>query len=61
MAIADDLSDHLSEKYRVAIEKKTYFSGGDDSLLVGIPDVSIVSKQPEQSQAGIATIAHSVV
>lgn len=50
VAIADDLSDHLSEKYRVAIEKRTYFSGGDDSLLVGIPDVSVVGKQPEQSQ-----------
>lgn len=60
VAIADDLNNHLSEKYRVAIEKRTYFSGGDDSLLVGIPDVSIVGKQPEQSQSGIATIAHSV-
>ncbi|WNZ22390.1 DUF4058 family protein [Leptolyngbya sp. NK1-12] len=50
VAIADDLTDHLSEKYRVAIEKRTYFSGGDDSLLVGIPDVSVVGKSPEQSQ-----------
>lgn len=50
VAIADDLTDHLSEKYRVAIEKRTYFSAGDDSLLVGIPDVSIAGKQPEQSQ-----------
>lgn len=50
VAIADDLIDQLSEKYRVAIEKRTYFSGGDDSLLVGIPDVSVVGKLPEQSQ-----------
>lgn len=50
VAIADDLTDHLSEKYRVAIEKRTYFSGGDDSLLVGIPNVSVVGKSPEQSQ-----------
>lgn len=50
VAIADDLADHLSEKYRVAIEKRTYFSGGDDSLLVGIPDVSVVGNQPEQNQ-----------
>lgn len=49
VALADDLTEHLSE-YRVAIEKRTYFSGEDDSLLVGIPDVSVVSKQPEQSQ-----------
>lgn len=50
VAIADDLTDLLSEKYRVAIEKRTYFNGGDDSLLVGIPDVSVVGKQPEQNQ-----------
>lgn len=50
MAIADDLNDNLSEKYRVAIEKRTYISGGDESLLVGIPDVAIASQQPEQSQ-----------
>lgn len=57
VAIADELSDHLSQKYRVAIEKRTYFSGGDDSLLVGIPDVSVVSKQPEQYQlAATATL-----
>lgn len=57
VAIADDLTDHLTEKYRVAIEKRTYFSGGDDSLLVGIPDVSVVSKQPEQNQsAATATL-----
>lgn len=56
VAIADDLTDHLSEKYRVAIEKRTYFSGGDDSLLVGIPDVLVVSKSPEQSQPATATL-----
>ena len=44
VAIADDLANHLSNKYRVAIEKRTYLSGVEDSLLVGIPDVSIVSK-----------------
>ncbi len=50
VAIADDLSDHLSERYRVAIQKRTYFSGEGDSLLVGIPDISVVGKQPEPSQ-----------
>lgn len=53
VAITDDLTDHLSDKYRVAIKKRTYFSGEDDSLLVGIPDVSVVSKQPEQSQSSM--------
>jgi hypothetical protein len=49
VAIADDLTDHLSEKYRVAIEKRTYFSSESDALLVGIPDVSVVAKQPDES------------
>lgn len=51
VAIADDLEEHLSEQYRVAIEKRSYFSGGDESLLVGIPDVSIVGKPPERNPA----------
>lgn len=57
MAIADDLTDYLSEKYHVAIEKRTYFSGEDESLLVGIPNVSVVGKQPDVSQpAATATL-----
>ncbi|HEY9751970.1 MAG TPA: DUF4058 family protein, partial [Coleofasciculaceae cyanobacterium] len=57
VAIADDLTEHLSEKYRVAIEKRTYFSG-DDSLLVGIPDVSVVAKRRdgEMPTGGTATL-----
>lgn len=50
VAIADDLANHLSNKYRVAIEKRTYLSGEEDSLLVGIPDVSIVSKLAKENQ-----------
>ena len=53
VAIADDLANHLSDQYRVAIEKRTYFSGEDESLLVGIPDVSVVSKQPEPSSSSM--------
>jgi Protein of unknown function (DUF4058) len=45
VAIADDLVDHLSEKYRVEIEKRTYFSFDEDSVLVGIPDVAVVTKR----------------
>lgn len=61
VAIADDLTDHLNEKYRVAIEKRTYLSGGDESLLVGIPDVSVVGKRSEQSQpAATATLTPAV-
>jgi len=58
VAIADELTEHLSEKYRVAIEKRTYFSSGDENLLVGIPDVSVVAKRTAESQpARTATLA----
>ena len=55
VAIADDLVDHLSEKYRVEIEKRTYFSGDAESLLVGIPDVAVVTGT-SGSPVGTATI-----
>ncbi len=35
VAIADDLVEHLSQQYRVEIEKRTYFSSDDESLLLG--------------------------
>ncbi len=47
VALADDLSEQLSDVYRVAIETRTYFSDSDESLMVGIPDVSVVA-QPTQ-------------
>jgi hypothetical protein len=47
VGIADELTDHLSEQYRVAMEKRVYASSGDENLLVGIPDVSVVSKRSE--------------
>lgn len=61
VAIADNLNDHLSEKYRVAIEKRTYLSGGDESLLVGIPDVVVVGKQPEKSQPAATAVLPPLV
>jgi Protein of unknown function (DUF4058) len=57
VAIADELVDHLSEKYRVEVEKRTYFSSGDESLLVGIPDVSVVTSRT--SEPAIATLVKS--
>jgi len=33
----------LSEKYRVEVEKRIYFSSGDASVLVSIPDVAVVT------------------
>jgi Protein of unknown function (DUF4058) len=43
-AIADSLEQTLSLDYRVAIEKRTYMSVPEDSVLVGIPDVSVYGK-----------------
>ncbi len=57
VAIADDLVDHLSEKYRVEIEKRTYFSNDEESLLVGIPDVAIVTGKAAEPTTSTATLA----
>lgn len=40
-AIADDITSHLSQKYRVAIEKRIYRPDTEDSVLIGIADVAI--------------------
>jgi Protein of unknown function (DUF4058) len=57
VAIADELVDHLSQKYRVEVEKRTYFSSGDESLLVGIPDVAVVTSRT--SEPAVATLVKS--
>ncbi|MBE9139748.1 DUF4058 family protein [Nodosilinea sp. LEGE 07088] len=56
VAIADDLVDHLSQKYRVEIEKRTYLSSDEDSVLVGIPDVAVVTHQRTEVPAMTATL-----
>ena len=45
VAIADVLADTLSQDYRIEIEKRTYWydETGDD-VLIGIPDVSLLSR-----------------
>jgi len=63
VALADDLSEQLSDEYRVAIEKRTYLSDADESLMVGIPNVSVVTQQtqPKLSAApAMAVIPRSV-
>jgi hypothetical protein len=57
VAIADDLVDHLSEKYRVEIEKRTYFSSDDESLLVGVSDVAVVTGRATESASGTTTLS----
>jgi hypothetical protein len=45
VAIADELVTNLSEKYRVEIEKRTYWSLDESSVLVGLPDVTIAASR----------------
>ena len=39
------IESNLSLKYRVAIEKRTYLSNREESVEVGIPDVSVTSEK----------------
>lgn len=43
VAIADVLDETLSRDYRVAVEKRVYLDQGDETVLIGIPDVSVIS------------------
>jgi hypothetical protein len=43
VAIADALDETLSRDYRVAVEKRVYLDQGDEAVLIGIPDVSIMA------------------
>lgn len=56
VAIADAIAPPIRPKYRVAIEKRTYWSDTDDNVLVGIPDVAVTSKRSKTSQIP-ATVA----
>ncbi len=44
--ILESLVPQLRPKYRVALEKRVYESSGNESLLVGIPDVIVQRRQP---------------
>ena len=48
VALADDLAPALMPDYYVAIEKRTYLSTPDDTLLIGVPD-AVVMGQPTPS------------
>lgn len=62
VAIADEIALPLRPNYYVAVEKRTYMAEPDDSVLVGIPDVSVFSKsaasrQGDESQAATAVLS----
>ncbi|MEO0985294.1 MAG: DUF4058 family protein [Cyanobacteria bacterium J06639_14] len=48
VAIADNLAPSLHPQYYAAIEKRTYLDTPEDSILIGIPDISITSRTPER-------------
>lgn len=50
VALADDIALPLRPNYYVAVEKRTYMAEPDNSLLVGISDVSIFTKSTPNQQ-----------
>jgi Protein of unknown function (DUF4058) len=60
VAIADAIAPNLHPQYYVAIEKRTYLSEIEDSVLVGIPDVALVSKlRPNQPRSTVTLAAQT--
>jgi hypothetical protein len=43
---ADALDTTLSQDYRVAVEKRVYLSQGEETILIGIPGVSVTATPP---------------
>jgi hypothetical protein len=60
VAIADALVEQLSANYRVEIEKRTYVCTDEDSLLVGIPDVAVMTRQHPAPQTTHKTVSFAV-
>lgn len=60
VALADSLDDLLSRDYRVAVEKRVYLTAGDDSILVGIPDVSVTSSEPPTRTVTATVLAEPI-
>jgi hypothetical protein len=60
VAIADAIAPPIRPKYRVAIEKRTYLSDGDESVLVGIPDVAVFSQNKTKTQTSSTTTLPAV-
>ncbi|BAY32793.1 hypothetical protein NIES2107_46870 [Nostoc carneum NIES-2107] len=56
VAIADVIAPHIRPKYRVAIEKRVYQVTDENSVLVGIPDVS-VGRSLTKTEAELSSVA----
>lgn len=59
VAIADALAPNLHPKYYAAIEKRTYLDTPENSILIGIPDVSVStqSRHKPETKANNQSIA----
>ncbi len=55
-AIAIHLGPALRPKYRVAIEKRVYFSEGDQAVEVGIPDAAVLTAVQTRTSSSTATL-----
>lgn len=55
-AIADAIEPDLSRRYRIAIEKRIYWSEEDESVLVGIPDATIYTQSVAAKSQATATL-----
>ncbi|MCC5638281.1 DUF4058 family protein [Nostoc sp. CHAB 5844] len=53
-AIAIAISHPLRPKYRVAIEKRTYRINAEDAILIGIPDLAILSAKQKSNSSTTA-------
>jgi hypothetical protein len=61
VALADEIALPLRPNYYVAVEKRTYMTEPDDSILVGIPDVSVFSKSAANRQGDESQTATAVL
>ncbi len=56
-AIAISLAPHLRPKYRVVVEEAIYQTDGQDSLLVGIPDTSVLQSSARITESTATNVA----
>ncbi len=60
VAIADALAPQILPKYFVDIERRVYQANGEDSLLVGIPDLVVQQRLRNQTNSNVAVAAPPV-
>lgn len=53
--LARSLNCIITPKYRAAVEKRVYSDSLSDSLLVGIPDVSVLQRGTQSAKPNLAT------